>query len=169
MSLDIANEKSTLVQVMAWCHQATSHYLSQCWHRSLLPYGITRLQWVTSVRWWTKCVSNFACQIASLYNIPYSTPLTGSVRQPSFKIRQVRNNNPNNASDCHCKYLSHPSAPLPLARDSMCPVPHRNEILGASVISMTRQNLGCASFIIRERLYPITAWSNSVCQFQPST
>ena len=22
---------STLAQVMAWCHQATSHYLSQCW------------------------------------------------------------------------------------------------------------------------------------------
>ena len=24
-------DKSTLVQVMAWCHQASSHYLSQCW------------------------------------------------------------------------------------------------------------------------------------------
>ena len=30
------DDKSTLVQVMAlWC-QATSHYLNQCWHRSLL-------------------------------------------------------------------------------------------------------------------------------------
>ena len=38
-------DKSTLVQVMAWCHQATSHYLSQCWPRSLSPYGITRPQW----------------------------------------------------------------------------------------------------------------------------
>ena len=28
-------DKSTLVQVMAWCHQATSHYLSQCWSRSI--------------------------------------------------------------------------------------------------------------------------------------
>ena len=27
--------KSTLVQVMAWCRQATSHYLSQCWPRSM--------------------------------------------------------------------------------------------------------------------------------------
>ena len=26
----LTNGKSTLVQVMAWCHQATSHYLSQC-------------------------------------------------------------------------------------------------------------------------------------------
>ena len=25
------DDKSTLVEVMAWCRQATSHYLSQCW------------------------------------------------------------------------------------------------------------------------------------------
>ena len=41
MSQNIIYEKSTLVQVMAWCHQATSHYLSQCWPRSMSPYGIT--------------------------------------------------------------------------------------------------------------------------------
>ena len=44
MSLDFTDEKSTLVQVMAWCHQATSHYLSQCGPRS--PDGVTRPQWV---------------------------------------------------------------------------------------------------------------------------
>ena len=43
ISLDLTDDKSTLVQVMAWCHQATSHYLSQCWLRSMSPYGITRL------------------------------------------------------------------------------------------------------------------------------
>ena len=37
---------STLVKAMAWCRQATSHYLSQCWPRSLAPYGVTRRQWV---------------------------------------------------------------------------------------------------------------------------
>ena len=31
MSLDFTDDKSTLAQVMAWCRQATSHYLSQCW------------------------------------------------------------------------------------------------------------------------------------------
>ena len=46
MSLDLADEKSTLVQVMAWCRQATSHYPSQCWPRSMLLNGITRPQWV---------------------------------------------------------------------------------------------------------------------------
>ena len=40
------DDKSTLVQVMAWCHQATSHYLSQCWPRSMSQYGVTRPHWV---------------------------------------------------------------------------------------------------------------------------
>ena len=31
MSLDLMIDKSTLVQVMACCRQATSHYLNQCW------------------------------------------------------------------------------------------------------------------------------------------
>ena len=46
MSLDFSYDKLKMVQVMAWCHQATNHYLSQCWPRSLSPYGITRPQWV---------------------------------------------------------------------------------------------------------------------------
>ena len=41
MSVDFTDDQSILVQVMAWCRQATSHYLSQCWSRSLLPYGVT--------------------------------------------------------------------------------------------------------------------------------
>ena len=49
MSLDLPDDKSTLVQVMAWCHQATSHYLSQCWPRSMPPYGVTRPQWVNTL------------------------------------------------------------------------------------------------------------------------
>ena len=31
---------------MVWCHQASSHYLSQCWPKCMSPYGITRPQWV---------------------------------------------------------------------------------------------------------------------------
>ena len=49
MSLDFTDDQSTLVQVMAWCRQATSHNLSQCWHRSLLSYGVIRPQWVKYV------------------------------------------------------------------------------------------------------------------------
>ena len=46
---DLTDDKSTLVKVMAWCRQATSHYLSQCWPSSLSPYGVTRPQWVKSL------------------------------------------------------------------------------------------------------------------------
>ena len=37
---------STLVQVVAWCRQATSHYRSQCWSSSMSPYDIARTQWI---------------------------------------------------------------------------------------------------------------------------
>ena len=46
MSPDLTNDKSTFVQVMAWCHQATSYYLSQCWPQSISSYDVIRLQWV---------------------------------------------------------------------------------------------------------------------------
>ena len=55
MSMDLTDDKSTLVQVMAWCRQATSHYLSQCWPRSMSPYDVTRPQWVKS--WFKYCMS----------------------------------------------------------------------------------------------------------------
>ena len=38
----------TWVQVMACCHQASSHHLNQCWPSSTSPYGVTRQQWATS-------------------------------------------------------------------------------------------------------------------------
>ena len=49
MPQDVTDDKSTLVQVMAWCRQATSHYLNQCWPRSPTPYGVTRPQWVDTL------------------------------------------------------------------------------------------------------------------------
>ena len=42
MPWDLTDDKSTLVQVMPWCRQATSHYPSQWWHSSKSPYGVTR-------------------------------------------------------------------------------------------------------------------------------
>ena len=55
---------------MAWCCQATSHYLKQCWPRSLPPYGVTRPQWVNTLwpsddiwchRTWSTLVKVMAC------------------------------------------------------------------------------------------------------------
>ena len=31
LSLDLADDISTLFQTMAWCHRAKSHHMSQCW------------------------------------------------------------------------------------------------------------------------------------------
>ena len=47
ISLDFTADQSTLVKVMAWCRQATSHNLSQSWPRYLSPYDITRHQRVS--------------------------------------------------------------------------------------------------------------------------
>ena len=49
--LDLTDDKSTLVQVIAWCRQATSHYLSQCWPNlcrhmaSLGPNELNQWSW----------------------------------------------------------------------------------------------------------------------------
>ena len=44
MLQNLTDGKSTLFQAMAWCCQATSHYLSQCWPRFMSPYSVTRPQ-----------------------------------------------------------------------------------------------------------------------------
>ena len=58
MSLNPTYNESTLIQVMAWCREAASHYLSHCWSHSMLPYGVTRPQSVNirvavSGRWYS--------------------------------------------------------------------------------------------------------------------
>ena len=46
MQLDYIEDMSILVQIMAWHHLTTSHYVNQCWRRSIVPYGVTGPQWV---------------------------------------------------------------------------------------------------------------------------
>ena len=57
-------DESTLVQVMVWCRQATSHYLNQCWLRSPTPYAVTRLQWVKE---WSLCKFNPSVTAARIF------------------------------------------------------------------------------------------------------
>ena len=49
MSQDLLMIKSTLVQVMAWCRQATSHYLSQWWPicRHMVSLGPNEFKLIT--------------------------------------------------------------------------------------------------------------------------
>ena len=61
MPLDLTDDKSTSVQEMAWCRKATSHYLSQCWPRSMTPNGVTRPQWVNFLKTipFLRCPANY--------------------------------------------------------------------------------------------------------------
>ena len=71
MSISFTDDKSTLVQVMAWCRQATSHYLNQCWPRSKLPYGVTRPQWVkVPVSYlWHICINIWLLMIFMIFSL----------------------------------------------------------------------------------------------------
>ena len=40
--------RSTLVQVMTWCLQATSHYMSHCWPRNMSQSLFLGLYWLTT-------------------------------------------------------------------------------------------------------------------------
>ena len=61
-----ATEPRTLVQVMAWFHQATNYYLSQHWPRFMSPYQVLRPQWVKNkhteadTKWPTFCRWHFS-------------------------------------------------------------------------------------------------------------
>ena len=46
MPKDFIDGNSRLIQVMVWCRQAASHYLSPCCPKSVPPYGVTKAQWV---------------------------------------------------------------------------------------------------------------------------
>ena len=49
MSHHILDDESKLAEGMAWCCQATNHYMSQCWPSSVSPYGRLGLNELTSV------------------------------------------------------------------------------------------------------------------------
>ena len=88
-----------MAQVMAWCRQATSHYLSQCWPRSTSPYGIASSQWIK----WSfpelppgKCL--FLCMVALplglILMILFNTlrPKQSALHTTSSKVFLEKNN-----------------------------------------------------------------------------
>ena len=63
---------------MAWCCQAVSHYLNQCWFTYVMPYGITRPWWVDirqhcfldiwcSKQWYSGCLLKSLCPFYHVY------------------------------------------------------------------------------------------------------
>ena len=63
MPLDLTDDTSTLVKIMSWCRQATSHYLSLCWPRFMSPYGVTRPQWVNWYHDWNTLLTSWNTDI----------------------------------------------------------------------------------------------------------
>ena len=43
MLMDLSNDKSISVQVIAWCHQAVSHYFSPVLHHQMTPLSNNEL------------------------------------------------------------------------------------------------------------------------------
>ena len=90
MPHNFSHEKSTLAQVMAWCRQATSHYLSQGGPISMSPYGVTKPQWVKihiALIW--KISMKFVC------NLTYHMPQLLSLHSMCKIVNWLDNSNQN--------------------------------------------------------------------------
>ena len=56
--------ESTLVQVMAWCRQAASHYPRQCWPRSMSKNAVTRPQWVNCNKHYCRSINMYLVRLS---------------------------------------------------------------------------------------------------------
>ena len=66
MPLDLMDDKSVLIQIMAWCLKAPSHHLNQCWTQFIPPYGITRPPWVKVVTEPASCAAGL-CNVTGFW------------------------------------------------------------------------------------------------------
>ena len=118
MTKDLINGKSTLVQVMAWCHQATDHYLSQCWSRSLSTYGVTRTQWVLCellVNKWVLRMSSVTHKLLvklcfSTTNDPFVDICCLDINCKTAKVMFIFYINPSETPQC-ARQISHNASP----------------------------------------------------------
>ena len=69
---DPTDYKATLVQLMAWCHQAPNHWMNQCWQKSVKPYVVTRPQEVSASYFLIIVITNTPTETitASWYHSP---------------------------------------------------------------------------------------------------
>ena len=101
MSLDLTDNRATLVQLMDRCHQVTSQYLNLCWPSCVCisPYDITRPQWVKSfVCSFKSDLGNFfAVHLMSSFNgllISVIDELFSSLIFLYVKVKSPKNYNP---------------------------------------------------------------------------
>ena len=85
------DDKSALVLAMAWCHQATSYYLSQCFPRYMSTYIIFRPRLIK--HWWGNNTGNlrvWGCCLEFLHGIMYQENfIKVSLKMPASKSIQL--------------------------------------------------------------------------------
>ena len=116
MPMHLTDGKSTLVQVMAWCRQATSHYLSQCWPRILSPYDVIRPQ----------CSHCCSADLGVAYTHQHMlTPPCGTVVHNTVRLDPLLHYGLNTVRCCYntLKFQQNPKKRHPIAR------PWRRDIL----------------------------------------
>ena len=84
MIQDLTDDKSALVPGMAWCRQAASHYLNQCWSRSMSTYVVRRLQLVKNQ---TRTFIGFVVDYSGPY--AYATCSTTNTHSAVYKFKHV--------------------------------------------------------------------------------
>ena len=87
MLLDLTDDKSTLVQVMACCRQTTSHYLNQCWPRFMSPYGVTRPRWINWSRNSLWCSHLAHCNLVMMIFIRIPSQQISLQKEPSTLLQ----------------------------------------------------------------------------------
>ena len=70
---------------MAWCRQATSHYLSQWWLSSVSPYDVARPQWFNS-KWYFVII----IQCLMTYLIDASSTIDNRITQMSHHEKRTQ-------------------------------------------------------------------------------
>ena len=108
MPKDIIDGKTTLVRVMAWCHQAKSHYLSQCWPRSMsLPEPmLTEISDAICCHWATTSQAQCRYCMWSALCHQYG-PASRGPRVTRLHIPQKHASIPHNGKKCNfCIYMT---------------------------------------------------------------
>ena len=97
MPQDLTGDWLKLVQVMAWYHQATSHYLNQPWPNSMTPYVITIPQYIYLIPWspdidvsilWPCLPIKCACRIVTVDMGIHKQPLTLAIGKFNIHLQE---------------------------------------------------------------------------------
>ena len=104
MPQNIFDDQSTLVQVMAWRRQATSHNLSQCCPRSISPYYVTRPQSVDNEYFEKNVITGLHCMYSDTEGFLTGVHHTAKFLPYHYQSYHNRPSALNDQNHLKCKY-----------------------------------------------------------------